>query len=134
MKLSLLLVACIWVGNTANAQTHFTEREYAREPKWQLMIKDTAVNYIEAEKAYRIYFEHHAKPAGEQEDIGSSPDTNRKMSRKKMRELQSEQNMRIEIKKYERWHQKMSPYVQLDGTILTPTQRLKIWKDNRSGQ
>jgi len=45
--------------------------------------------------------------------------------------MQQENHMRIEVKKYERWHQRMLPYVQTDGRILTPSERLQIWKDQQ---
>ena len=131
MKTILLTLFCFAPLSAVIAQNKFTDREYAKAPKWIAMIRDTSVNYFEAEKAYKIYFEHHEKPAGEQEDIGHTPDNDTKMSRKKMRQMETENNMRIEMKKYERWHQKVFPFVQKDGTILTPSQRLEIWKQNQ---
>ena len=128
--LFIVIIACSLSGSI-NAQTKFTEKEYSRNPMWISMIRDTAVNYFEAEKAFKIYFEHHAKPAGEQEDIGSSPDRDKKLSKKKLRELNDENNMRIEVKKYERWHEKVRPYVQRDGSIMPPSKRLEIWKQNQ---
>ena len=96
------------------------------------MIKDTTVNFFEAEKAYKIYFQHHAKPAGEHDIIGERAKEEKNPSKKELRRLKADDRMRMEVKKYERWHQKMLPFVQADGSILTPSQRLKMWKDQKS--
>jgi len=132
-KLSLLFLI-FFQGHLVHAQQTkaFTEKDYARNPLWLSMIKDTTANFFEAEKAYKIYFQHHEKPAGEHDIIGEHSKESKNPSRKELHRLQSEDHMRMEVKKYERWRQKMLPYVQADGTILTPSQRLQIWKDNKN--
>ena len=96
------------------------------------MIKDTAVNYFAAEKAFKIYFEHHPKPGGENERIGEHAKSEKHLSQKERRRIQEDNHMRMEIKKYERWHDRVFPYVKADGTVLTPSQRVKIWKENKN--
>ena len=96
------------------------------------MIKDTTVNFFDAEKAYKIYFQHHQKPGGEHDVIGEHAKEQKNPSKKARRELQEEDHMRMEVKKYEHWRQRVLPYVQSDGTILTSSQRLQIWKDHKN--
>ena len=132
-KLSLLFLVFFY-GHLVHAQQlkAFTEKDYARNPIWISMIKDTTTNFFEAEKAYKIYFQHHEKPGGEHDIIGEHSKESKSPSGKELHRLQSEDHMRMEVKKYERWRQKMLPYVQEDGTILTPSQRLQIWKDHKN--
>ena len=114
-----------------HAQTTHTEKEYARTPYWIDMIKDTSVNFFEAEKAYKIYFQHHVKPEGEQEDIGEHEKKAKHPSKREQREMQRENHMRMDVKRYEHWRDMMRPYVQPDGHILTPSERIKLHKSIR---
>ena len=133
MKKLYILFFCVCLSVSLHAQTSVhTEKDYARSPLWISMIKDTAVNYFEAEKAYKIYFQHHDNPGGENEEIGMHEAREKYPSKKELRKIQADNHMRMEVKRYERWHDKMKPYVQEDGYILSPSQRLKIWKDNQS--
>jgi len=94
------------------------------------MIQDTSANFFEVEKAYRIYFQHHENPGGEHDVIGEFTPS-KKLSKRKRQKLAEENRMRMEIKKYDYWHRKMLPYVQTDGSMLTPAQRLQIWESQR---
>ncbi len=134
MKKIPLLLLIIFIGHICSAQTEnvYTEKDYARNPLWIKMIKDTAVNFFEAEKAYKIYFQHHELPGGEHDVIGEHEKETKAPSKATQRKMQANDHMRMEVKKYERWHDRMLPYVQSDGTILTPAQRLQIWKDNKN--
>ena len=40
--------------------------------------------------------------------------------------------MRMAVKKYEYWHMRMLPYVQQDGRILTPSERLAIFEAQKA--
>ena len=122
-------------GVYAIAQTKkYSDKDYARNPLWINMIKDTGTNYFEAEKAYKIYFQHHEIPAGEQEDIGAPPKKEKAPSKKEMKKLREKDLMRLEVKKYEHWHMKMKPFVQADGRILNPSERLKIWESLKTNK
>ena len=130
----MLLSICLIAGYISHAQqvNAYTEKDYARNPVWIKMIKDTAANYFEAEKAFKIYFRHHEKPEGEHDVIGERAKEEKNPSKRERRRMQEEEHMRMEVKRYEHWRDKMAPYVQADGTILTPSQRLKIWRDGKS--
>jgi len=134
LKKIYFLLIVLFFGNLCYAQQAkvYTVKEYAKNPVWISMIKDTSVNFFEAERAFNIYFEHHPKPNGENEQIGEYAKSEKYPSPKEKRKMQDQDHMRIEVKKYERWHDRMFPYVKADGTILTPTQRLEVWKDNKA--
>jgi hypothetical protein len=133
MKIKYLLVACIFIAATANAQSyHYTQSDYAARPVWIEMIKDTSINFFESEKAFNTYFQHHEQPGGEHDIIGERGVKGKRLSKRVLRKMQADDQMRMEVKKYERWHDKVLPFVQSDGSILTPTQRLKLWNDQRS--
>ena len=125
MKRTFLLILLLLPLKVLFAQSGpFTDKDYARTPLWIGMINDTTVNYFEAEKAYKIYFQHHEKPEGENEEIGEHAKRVKHPSKKLMRKIDRENKLRMDVKRYERWHDMMQPYVQPDGTILTPSQRL----------
>ena len=133
MKLGYLTLCLVFVVHSSNAQNKtYSDKDFARSPIWISMIKDTTANYFVAERAFKLYFEHHAKPEGENDEIGEHAKSEKYPSKKEMRKLQEQDKMRMEIKKYERWHDRMFPYVKADGTILTPSQRLQIWRDNKA--
>ena len=135
MKRFFLIATIICMAHFAGAQAvAYSQSDYARKPVWIEMIKDTSVNFFEAEKAFNTYFEHHEKMDGEEEVIGERSERQKYPSKRKQRKMQEENHMRIEVKKYNHWHDKMLPYVQSDGSILTPSQRLQIWKDQQSHQ
>ena len=110
----------------------YSDKDYARKPLWISMIKDSSVNFLEAEKAYKIYFQHHEKPGDEHDIIGEHASRQKNPTRSEMRRMQAEDRMRMEVKKYEHWRLSVLPYVQADGSVLTPAERLQIWKANKS--
>ena len=135
MKGIYMIVFCCCIAGKAGAQQHtYAEKDYAKTPVWIQMIKDTSVNFFDAEKAFKTYFQHHARPAGEQEDIGEHAKQEKYPSKRKQKKLQKENHMRMEVKKYEHWRTMMLPYVQPDGSILTPAQRVRIWQDQKNKQ
>jgi len=98
------------------------------------MIKDTASNFFEVEKAFNIYFSHHEKPEGEHDIIGERAKAEKRLTKRERRRMQAEEHMRMDVKRYEHWRDQIRPYVQSDGSILAPSQRLKMWKDNNKKQ
>ena len=129
-KIYLFFFFLLFLTNRSQAQTQvYSDKEYSKNPYWISMIKDTSVNFFEAEKAFKLYFSSHDKPEGEQEDIGEHAKMEKYPSKRKQREMQRENHMRMEVKKYEHWRTMILPYVQPDGTILTPAQRIQIWQE-----
>ena len=134
MKNLLLIITILCCANFSHAQQSgiYTEKDYARKPLWISMIKDTAANFFEVEKAYKIYFQHHTPPGGEHDIIGEHAKAEKMPSKQELRRMQADDHMRLEVKKYDHWRMQVQPYVQADGSILTPSQRLQIWKDNKA--
>ena len=133
LKKSTLLFVLLFAGYVSYGQlgTGYTDKEYARSPIWIKMIKDTTTNYFEAEKAFKLYFQHHENPGGEHDVIGEHAKVEKNPSKRERRKMQEEDRMRMDVKRYKHWHDKMAPYVQTDGSILTPSQRLKIWREGK---
>ena len=127
----LLLISCSQQGYGQQTAQH-TDKEYARQPLWIDMIKDTATNYFEAQKAFKLYFQKHELPEEEHDVIGERRERERYPSKRKQRKMQDENHMRIEVKKYKHWEEINLQYVQPDGTILGPAARLEIWKKNKT--
>ncbi len=113
---------------------------YEKNPIWIQLMKDTLVNYIEANKAFNIYWSVRPKPVEESEIIGHSELkkeernnllNNLFMSKKKRYSKESELYS-FQYKKFKNWQRAMKPYVQANGSILTPSQRIAIWKEQQS--
>ena len=134
MKVNVLFALILFLPVLATAQEikTYTERQYAKEPIWIAMVEDTLTNYFEAEKAYTIYWQHHEKPETEHDIIGEHEEREKTLSRRKQRKLQAEDNMRMEIRKYEKWHELILPYVKQDGRIMYPSERLQLWESLKS--
>ncbi len=127
MKHICLTLFCLCIAQLGMAQKkQYSQKDYAREPVWINMIRDTSVNFFEAEKAFNTYFENHELPGGENEVIGEHAKTTKQPSKREQRKMQQENHMRMDVKKYKHWHDMMLPYVQADGHILTPSERLQI--------
>jgi dTDP-4-dehydrorhamnose reductase len=113
----------------SNAQSaKYTEKDYTHNPVWVEMLDDTLANYFEVEKAFNIYFKHNDLPASEHDMIGEYKERRKTPSKRQQIKVEQESYLRRQVKKYHRWREKMLPYVQEDGRILTPTERLAIWK------
>lgn len=130
----LVGLLCLSMGVKAQQVKQYTERDYARTPVWQQMINDTLANYFEVEKAYNIYFKHHELPEGEHDVIGEHEEREKNPSKKERKKMQAEDHMRLAVKKYERWHNRMRPYVQEDGRILYPHERLQLFQEQKKLQ
>ena len=129
MRIFYIATACIFLSVSANAQEkRYSEKDYARNPVWIEMIDDTLSNFFEVEKAFNTYFKHNDLPASEHDMIGEYAERQKKPSKRRQKEVEHESFLRRQVKKYHRWHEKMLPYVQPDGRILTPTERLAIWQ------
>ena len=121
---ALLPTTSIFAQNNAST----LEAEAAVKPIWIDMMDDTLANFFVVENAFNIYFKHHELPEGEHEEIGERRERLKKASPKKQKRIDGENNLRMQVKRYDFWYRKTLPYVQPDGRILTPTERLAIWR------
>ncbi|MEO6834036.1 MAG: hypothetical protein ABI378_15205 [Chitinophagaceae bacterium] len=135
MKIAWIFALSILVANAALAQqnSRSENKAFARNPLWVQMIDDTTTNYFVAEEAFNTYFKHHELPEGENEEIGEHA-KQEKISKRKQRRIWKENALRMDVKRYNIWHQQMQPYVQSDGRILYTRERLAIWKEQQKGR
>jgi hypothetical protein len=133
MKAPLLiffLLAMLLAANTASAQNRGGDREaqFALKPLWIGMMDDTLANFFVVERAFDTYFKHHELPEGEHEVIGERRERLKRASQRKKKRIAQEDELRMAVKRYHFWHEQTLPYVQGDGHILTPTERLSVWQ------
>ena len=124
----LLLLSFTQVS-VAQQTTQFTEKDYSSGPVWIQMIDDTLANYFEVEKAYTIYWQHREKPS--EDEFEGKRDKDEEVSKKDAAETQWKVDMCMAIRNYKIWHMEMLPYVQNDGRILTPTERIAAWQQQQ---
>lgn len=129
IKAFYITAMSVLIAAHASAQSRqYTEKDYARSPLWIEMLDDTSANFFEVEKAFETYFKHHELPVSEHDMIGEHAQREKKVGKKEQRKVEEESYLRRQVKKYHRWHEKMLPWVQPDGRILGPTERLAIWQ------
>jgi hypothetical protein len=134
MKVNIILILMLLSSAVAAAQQSgtYTEKQYAKEPLWIDMVDDTLTNYFEAEKAYAIYWQHHEKPETEHDIIGEREERKKIPSKRKQRKLEAEDAMHMAVRKYEKWHELIIPYVKEDGHIMYPSERLQLFESLKS--
>jgi cytochrome oxidase Cu insertion factor (SCO1/SenC/PrrC family) len=124
-----ITLGCILLSSHVPAQSQqYTEKDYAKDPVWIQMLDDTTANFFEVEKAYNTYFKTHELPKSEHDMIGEYSERQKKVSKRQQKRVEEDSYLSRQVKKYHRWHEKMLPYVQPDGRILTPSERLAIWQ------
>lgn len=103
------------------------------------MMDDTLSNYFTAIHAYDEFWKNRVKPKEEEETMGMKGATKNEEKDKgswlkrifgKDPEKES-RKYTYECKRFEHWKMMMKPYVQEDGRILYPSERLEIWKNAR---
>lgn len=127
--------------NTSFAQQQLEKNpDKEKLPLWILLMDDTLTNYYEAQKSFEAFWKNRPLPIEEEEIIGHSeqPAAQRKsrllqlFTTKQERRAEEAERYAFQYKRFKHWERAMLPYVQDDGSILTPTQRLEIWKHQRS--
>jgi len=116
-------------------------KEWENGPAWIQMMDDTTANYFEVVAAFDAFWKNREMPVEEDEVLGADraerEDTgflkrlfrSREKSERKEKALRS--NFAFEVKKYNHWKRMVEPWVQEDGTILTPAQQQAIWNSVR---
>ena len=135
MKKILLVCVCLYFSPSLIAQTNqHTDKDYAKKPLWINMMDDPNVNYLEIEKAYTVYWQHHVMPETENDVMGEKTAEDNHPSKRARRRIEADNDMRLAVKKYEWWRAHVLPYVQSDGRILSTDERLQIWKQQQNEQ
>ena len=140
-RITLLSVFLICFAISVQAQEFSKEqlKRWKLNADWIAMMDDSTANYFEVVTAFNTFWEHHEMPVEEDQILRGSKDE--KESRGFLRKLfkgneKKEREMRhryaFAVKKYRHWLIMVEPYVQQDGTILSKTQQLELWKSQRT--
>jgi hypothetical protein len=107
---------------------------YRTSPVWKDMIDDTTANFFVVQKAFELFWNGKELPEEEDEVIGEKGKLkntfiNRVFNSRELREQQLRESLSFDYKRYRRWLIKTEPYVKDDGSIMTPTERLELWRN-----
>lgn len=137
----LLLTGLILVISytTGKSQNTYTDRAYRQFPHWIKMMDDTLSNFYEVNKAFDLYWEQHEMPHEEDAILGMKDATEEEKAHKegwlkkifKRKRQPDEAELAYALKRYRYWKFKSEPWVQEDGTILTPYERKQILESIR---
>ena len=116
------------------------QSNYEKNPVWITMMSDTLANYFVANNAFESYWKVRPIPIEEEDIIGHSEMKNGARSNwlqklfitKKERHEHESELYSFQYKKFKNWQRAMKPYVQDDGSILTPSQRIALWRQQQS--
>lgn len=132
LKLLISWLAIVNFHIAVAQNVNMDKKDYSDFPYWIKMTDDPKVNYLEAVNAYNEYWKDKEKPLMEQELLDKKEDDakglRKKLSRKEKKKQIEAAQMAYDCKRFERWKAKVFPYVQEDGRILTPEERLEIWR------
>ncbi len=137
MKKTILLILALALFVAVNGQQKKRSSkttDYSTAPLWIKMMDDSNANFHTVEYAYTTYWKYHKKPEGEHDVIGEYEAHEKNPDRFEKKDINADNKMRMALKKYEWWHRNMQPYVQTDGHILYPSERLKIWREQQEIQ
>jgi len=123
---------CLIVSQTLNAQEPQKSQnaDFSKNPVWIQMIDDTNANFFEVKNAFTLYWKQHEMPS-EDEFEGKRGGNKAEVSPEEAAEVQQKIDMPLAVRKYRIWCMQMSPYVQDDGRILTPSERIAAWQQQQ---
>lgn len=105
---------------------------YSKDPCWIKMMDDPKVNYYEAQKAFKEFWNARGGEPFVKEDINSRNQYNsKKRTRAEKRADEERQKYAIEYKRFLQWSKEVEPYVQSNGSILSPEERIRIYEEQR---
>ncbi len=118
-----IVIAMLFYSFNAKSQNK-VKPDYSSYPYWIKMMDDTTANYFDAVLAFNTYWKDKQKPMEENErfEEAGMPDTVAKKQRIPYG---------FEYMKFKNWQMQIEPYVQDNGSILYPYQRLSILQDER---
>ncbi|MCX6290246.1 MAG: hypothetical protein NT126_00600 [Bacteroidetes bacterium] len=129
-------------GNGQDLHGKISDRQYEKHPYWIAMMGDTTTNYFETLKAFNLFWKSRTKPVEEEEIIGQEHGNKekRKNSLEKLfqsraeKEREESEQYAFQYKKFRNWLRATLPYVESNGYILTPSERLRIWEQQKSSK
>jgi len=141
LKFMMLVMLFVVAGCSCAYSQSVSKKElnYSKHPYWIAMIDDTTSNYYETIKAYDTFWKNREKPKEEEETMGMKGATEKEKKEKStwlkrlfQNDVEKNETMyTYQCKRYEHWKMMMQPYVQPDGSILYPYQRLQLWQNAR---
>ncbi len=147
LKLSFhykFIVFLLFTNSFSYAQVRAVkESDYKENPLWINMMNDPNANYFETVKAFRIYFTDRYLPEEPWEKMQEGADSfekevglenekngRRKSEREREREKRKQQpsdiNYAAEVRAFRSWFYSIQPWVQSDGSIVSPAEQQKI--------
>jgi hypothetical protein len=129
------------LASSMKAQTKYIESEFKMKPVWIKMMQDSTVNYNLAVKAFNIYWENRIRPGEESDKINEKEDRKEERARKRYEEKLTKMspsernefdNINYQYKCFADWMYEVKPFVQQDGSILTPQQRIDTWNKQQA--
>lgn len=134
--LFLLFVGCLI---SIHGSSQSTNLNYSKHPYWITMMDDSTSNYFEVQKAYGAFWKGKTIPLEEEETMGMKGASEKEKKEKSnwlerffgLDKEHKYEKYRFECKRFEHWKITMLPFVLSDGSILYPTQQLKLWKEAR---
>jgi hypothetical protein len=112
---------------------NYSDDHLREHPVWIEMMDSPNVNYFEAVRAFELYWEGRDRPTEEEELLGKERMIKEKKKEGLAQSLSYNKEKEAEElgfyhKKFKHWQRINWGYVQPDGHILSPSERLEIWK------
>jgi hypothetical protein len=106
---------------------------YKKQPVWIAMHQDTAANYHEAVRAFKEYWKDRPQP---KDELEGSEKEKTSLFRKifeagEVKKEKESEEYAFEYKKFNNWVRDNAPFVQPNGRMLTPNERMALWKQQR---
>jgi hypothetical protein len=125
-------------GQTKNKEA----KNYSDNPLWIEMMDDTLTNFFDAQKSFQAYWEIRPKPIEEEELIGRTEIDKEERKKwlqqifntKRLRYKEESEKYAFQYKRFKHWERANLPYVQDDGRILTPSERIAIWQQKQKNK
>jgi len=137
----LLLILGMGFSKNIHAQKVYNTKLFASQPLWIQMMDDPNVNYFIAQEAFSKFWENKNMPLDEEEMIGEKGFQNLKNSKNIFQRIQYNRELRkmkeiheeyfYQCKRFKQWLLVNKPYVQEDGRILSPEERLEIFNKQK---
>ncbi len=104
-------------------------------PDWVKAMDNPNTNYFKAIKEYEKFWKNHQKPENEEvlmtQGVEQVKKHIRTLSKREIRQQREQDYYRYQCKRFENWMRENKPYVQDDGRILSPEERLKLWEKSQ---
>ncbi len=134
----LTIIVFLCITSSIYSQT-ISDKKLQSEPYWIAMINDSITNYFEALDAFEQFWSVRPEPKEEDDILGKGEDFEKREgffdrlinTKKEMRAKES-QEYAFEFKRFKQWQIRVEPWVREDGSIATPAEQMRIWKEEKN--